>query len=183
MNVTKNKIYLMVLGLAGLALLVDRVFLSGDDGTPQSASAGDLALPRANSLAPAEEHAEAAPIPELPFPRAVERFAGKATTRDVFAPPALPGRAEAEDAPENQAEHARHPASADAVGRAAFADRYRVTAIVHDEGLKIAVIDGRWLRLGATLDGCELIRIERRSAHFKCYDGEAILEFTLGVPD
>lgn len=173
---------MLILGFAGVALLVDRLFLGGDDG-PQSASASDFLLPRANDVAQAEEHAELAPIPELPFPRTVDRFASADVARDVFTPPGLPDPGNSDESGQNQQENPRNSMASNAVGRAAFADRHQVTAIIHDEGLKIAVIDGRWMRVGERLDSCELVEIERRSAHFKCYDGGVILEFSLGKRD
>ena len=47
--------------------------------------------------------------------------------------------------------------------------------------LRIAIVDGVWVREGAKFDGCKLERISNNQAVFSCYDGDATL--VAGTPD
>ena len=46
--------------------------------------------------------------------------------------------------------------------------------VIH-EGLRIAVVDGSWLRLDQDFDGCRLTAIAGNEVRFACHDGDAVL--------
>ena len=63
------------------------------------------------------------------------------------------------------------------MGRAEFIRRHELGGILFHEDLKIAVLDGRWMRIGELIDGCTLKKISGNTARFECYDGKAELAF------
>lgn len=64
--------------------------------------------------------------------------------------------------------------------QAAFQAGHELGGVLDHERLKIAIIDGRWLRIGDKVDGCTLTRISGDTVCFECYDGEAVLKPSRG---
>jgi hypothetical protein len=126
--------------------------------------------------------AEELSIPELPFPRNLKSTDSTVALRDIFARPpsaAMETTAEgASDSPETSAK----PGEKQCIGRAAFAVQHRLKAVMVMEGLKIAIVDGRWMQVGDVVDGCTLSDISGESAVFRCRDGDALLSSFARTP-
>ncbi len=167
----KKKQYLLVLVLGGAALIVDRVILSEDATEPTAAiatSGSSLAGGTPAFVVPA---AAASPIPEVPFPAGVTSLGPDHVLRDLFAPPksSIPEG----DSADNIGERAA--AVAGRVTASTFMTRHRLQAVLRNPTLTIAVVDGTWVHVGESVDGCTLTAIENEAAHFECYDTSATL--------
>ena len=168
----KKRIYLGVIGLCGIALLVDRLVVTQGVSAPAKA----LADVRGPILQPSGARAvkKTVSIPELPFPRMLKPMDPAATFRDLFAPPDNSGRyGRAGNARGQRGTESRGDASA--TNRQAFLAGYHLKAVLDDPGLKIAIVDGLWVRVGQSVGGCRLTRVEGTTACFACPDGEAVL--------
>ena len=171
MSKAKKQAYVAVMVLGGAALVVDRCILTPSVTMPASVAASDRS-PRAGIRPPTVPGAPGpadAPlsIPELPFPRGLPPWDPNAPIRDLFAPPSE----------ENAADKARSTKAADA-GKgtcAAFAKEHRLDAVLLQESLKIAIIDGVWVRIEESVDGCILSEIVGNKVRFLCRDGDVVL--------
>ena len=167
----RKRAYLMVLAVGALALAVDQCVLTSGGTEPSTAIAANSGLPVAGP-SPGATAEPARSIPELPFPRGLKSTSGQMPIRDLFFPPNLAGtRGSARLA----ADKGRRNAS-DSVGRAMFVTRHRLDGVMALQRLRIAVVDGAWIRVGDSLDGCELTDVSGNEARFECADGEATLE-------
>jgi len=123
------------------------------------------------------------PIPELSFPRNLKPFDPSAPIRDIFARPqsvavdTANGRSDQEesDAASDSPETSAKPGGNQRIGRAKFATQHRLEAVMIQQSLKIAIVDGRWMQVGDVVDGCTLSDISGESAVFRCRDGDARL--------
>ena len=157
----KNRTYIVVILLALCALAVDRFVLSGVTG-PATVSADEATrelTARIQALTPT-----GLSIPELPFPRNLPSSNGRPVTRDLFAPVTL----ETSDATDTL--------NATKKDRQTFAERNRLEAVISDGSTHIAVINGLWIQPGQSHDGCVLTRVMGNRAHFKCPEGETVLD-------
>jgi hypothetical protein len=168
---SKKHAYVAVMVLGGAALVVDRCILTPSATMPASVAASDRS-PRAGIRPPTVPGAPGpadAPlsIPELPFPRGLPPWDPRAPIRDLFAP----------HAEENAADKARSTKAADA-GKgtcAAFVKEHHLDAVLLQERLKIAIIDGVWVRIEESVDGCILSEIVGNKVRFLCRDGDVVL--------
>jgi hypothetical protein len=165
MQLTKRqKICLAVLGVAGVALVLDRAVLSrGPRGGPASAAADETAtgapLPRPSGL-PAAEPPKAAPSGSLVDKLQALAKAGDEVA-DAFALPAA-WRAELGARP--------RPSAADVFGR-----RHRLTAVMLTGRIRRAVVDDTCLAVGEVMDGFRLIAVDAASATFVRGDARVTL--------
>lgn len=168
----KKRIYLGVIGLCGIALLVDRLVVSEGASAPAEA----LADVRGPNLQPSDADAgkKTVSIPELPFPRMLKPMDPAEPIRDLFAPPDKSGDS-------GRVGNARGQSGTGSAGdasptnRLAFLAGYHLKAVLDDPRLKIAIVDGLWVRIGQTVGGCRLTKVEGPRACFACSDGEAVL--------
>ena len=144
---TKKHAYAAVMVLGGAALVVDRCILTPSATMPASVAASDRS-PRAGirppTVTPAPPDAPLS-IPELPFPRGLPPWDPRAPIRDLFAP----------HSEENATDKARSTNAADA-GKgtcAAFVKEHHLDAVLLQERLKIAIIDGVWMRIEESVAG------------------------------
>jgi hypothetical protein len=162
----KAKVYLGVLPLAVVALLVDRLVLDGGKPGPEQASAAPMAArpTKPSALQPAPVAAVPAPAPPAPSPplgRLAALMRGRQIdpqhVRDAFAPAPswLP------PAPEPPAPKAPEPKKLPD-----FQDRHELTAVIMGPQGARAIVDGKCLAVGQTLDGMKLISIGRKTAVF-----------------
>ncbi len=173
MSGRKKRIYLGLMALGATALLVDRFVLSDGVTQPDSALAGDR-LVSAPIAPPAGNSTVALPIPKIPFPRGLAPFDPDRAARDVFLPPAFVGeRRDSGDG--NMAAGDGSSARPGTTGTAMFITRHKLDGVLIDQGLKIAIVDGLWIRLGELLDGCKLTDISGQEARFECRDAQAVL--------
>ncbi len=164
----RQKVFVSILALGAGALLVDRAFLPG----PKQAAAGTE--PEAAGDAPASH---AAPGESLPSPSrgglaerlddlAVARGPDPFAMRDAFA---LPQSWLAQNQP---------------LGPAAerFREAHRLTGVMLSEAGGYAVIDGRCLLVGQTLEGFTLVAVSERSAVLESGSDRVELELVQPAP-
>lgn len=164
MMTSKKTLYAGLLLLGGLALFVDRFLLAGGVTplTPSSASAAPpLAL--TGMVAPPD------PLPELPFPRNLPEISTP-SLRDPFVPPSHL----APPSPANEGSPDSGPSSRESLGA-----RHALRGVIVSQGLKIAIINDQWLRVGETIEGCTLLDVIENEARFWCHDGGTALKVDL----
>ena len=174
MSLQKRRTYLALMAAGGVALVVDRLVLTDGVTGPSVA----VALTPDASTAPVEtasaQGAIPSSIPELPFPRSLGTLDVDAAIRDLFAPPELDA-----DAGASGSQPGKNQPGGDGDGYttgAMFVSRHRLSAVLIQQGLRIAVINTRWVRIGDTLEDCTLLSISGNEALFECPDGEAVLK-------
>jgi len=203
MTSSKKRTYLALMSVGAAALFVDRCVLT--EGTPAPASAEEVPLlgvdaesqaptrpggptdqlrpdvPGRRTPSPFEKGglkgvaAEELSIPELPFPRNLNPYDPSAPIRDIFMRPPSAAVETADQAASDSPESAATSGEKQRIGRAAFAAQHRLDAIMIQQRLKIAILDGRWMQVGDVIDGCTLFVINGESAVFRCRDGDALL--------
>jgi len=185
MKITREqKILAGVLGLAGVALLVDRVFLLDATGSPRDAIG-----------APVEPDPGDAPSPGLPESPARElEQAGKELERrfDAIAESRGLTPGEIDDAFSSDAEWAAFPMVEKKVEDTpvrertieqritAFRLRHRLTAVMHTGDADWAVINGDLYAPGRTIGECTLVEVRSDAAVFRL--GSRTFELRLPGP-
>ena len=160
----KKKIYIAVMLLGGVALVVDRCVLTTSVTMPATVAA--TAPPPPAASAPS---AETLATLELPFPRAIPAWDPQSPIRDLFAP------FSDENATDKRHTRSRRGADAGQGTCAAFVTQHRIEAVLVQESLKIAIVDGAWVRIGESVDGCILTEIVGNKVRFRCRDGDIVL--------
>ena len=185
MATRKKQLYLGVMLLGGAALFVDRFLLPSSATAPAPVAAtptrAGRSLRPATADAPGKDPAVELSVPELPFPRNLPPWDHSGPMRDLFSPLTAGVQTTADN-----------PDAASGQGTcAAFSREHRLEAVFVEsgatgngaaEGLRIAVIDGRWVRVGETLDGCTLIEADGNKVRFRCRDGELSLRLAAAPP-
>ncbi len=169
----KQIVYVVMLGLAATALVVDRLLGPGG-GTVKTANAEYVAPVEPESQPPASDVAPEKPPPDLAGRLAMLASARSIDidrSRDVFVPsPAWQGDfgrggPAAMDAPPADAESALD----------AFRRTRQLGAIVDGGSEMGAIIDGQFVRVGQFLDGMKLVHISPDSATFQSSQGQVEL--------
>jgi len=166
----RKKVYLIGIGVGFVALGIDRFMLPESATAPleaEAAASGRAIIPDANS------DVARAPIPAVPFPKNLPAFDPTHDIRDVFLTPSDALAAQAGDRKGPKTGEPNQVSSA-----AEFAKQHTLNAVLDDQRLKIAVVDGRWMKVGDTFDDCRLTTISGTAAHFLCPYGEAVLDFS-----
>jgi len=178
MQPSKNKIYLAFMLLGGVALVVDRCVLTPSLTMPATVAASTPHGPPASPLSKGgTEEGQAASAPsaetlatlELPFPRSIPAWDPQTPIRDLFAP------FSDDDATDKR--RTRSPRGADA-GQgtcAGLLSQHHLEAVLVQESLKIAILDGAWVRIGESVDECVLTEIVGNKVRFRCRDGDTLL--------
>lgn len=179
MSGKRKRTYFAVMIAGGFALVVDRCIPSQDPLDPVAA----VARVPARSPTPASAHPPERPstssIPELPFPREVEPYDPDSPIPDLFIPPGSVMPRNAPDGATGKAtQDEERNKSVTGATQAAFHLTHRLTGVLIDERLKIAIVDGMWVRVGQSLDGCMLSAVSGNEARFTCHDGESVLKIT-----
>lgn len=158
-----------VLAVAGLGLLVDRVIIGSDMTGPAESSAGvfDDVTADPASLLIVPDKAGGAPRtgadPAGSLANRLRQVAGLATTgngsvtRDAFAPG--PGWAPVGSAPDAGGEAA--------MAAEAFKRDHKLEAVLLTGDQRYAVVNGRTIYVGQTLQGYRLVSVRERSAEFQ----------------
>ena len=161
----KKKRCLLVMGLCGVALIVDRLTPTNSSTVPAAAQAAPT-RPIVNTAA------EGLPlIPKLPFPRSLRTWDRSSDIRDIFLPPQIENNA----TDEGQSPDETPSRVDDETNRQSFASQHALHAVMVSGSLRIAIVDGTWVREGASFDGCKLECISNNQASFSCYDGNVTL--------
>ena len=187
MDSRKKKLYGLLIAVGAVALAVDRIFLSGGPapagaaGTVMSTGSKSVGVEPAasNAARPNASTAENAAstgnrlIPDIPFPRGVAPWDPDKPMRDLFRPPFQEVSNLGDGANSNSVRKAR-----DLPGRDGFSDRHKLQLVLTKENFHVAVIDGAWLRVGDSVEGCVLREIRGAAAVFSCHNGDAALSAT-----
>ncbi len=177
MSGRRRVVCLAVVSCGGLALAIDRCVLTDGVTQPVVALGDEGGDPRVRpDVAPPGE-AHALSIPEVPFPRGLSASDNRlATMRDLFAPPrevlerlARKDGTDKDDPAAGSSEGAGRPNSA------TFVTQNRLDGVLLYQRLEIAIVNGLWVRIGQSVEGCTLAAISGKEARFECYDGEAVL--------
>ena len=176
---TKRWIYVGVLALAAIAFVVDRVFL----GEPESASA-DEPLPLATKAKVARDPLTEPEEPVGPIDPTLDRLEQlpeAVPERDVFS---LSGaflarqkelEEEAAKATEAQEIQKIDPAET-------FAKQHTLQTTLLGPDLSMAMIDGKVVRVGDTLDGFRLVQINSYRVKFRHGVSGAVVVLSLPSP-
>jgi len=165
MSARKKKTYAAVLIVAAMALLVDRLLVAGS--LAPAAAATDRSLTALGVKTPTEVSALVA---ATPFPTALPQFSAAGEVRDIFSPTPrvqniLLGLEQWEDPRAGLASSHRKPETAPAK---LFEQNHHVTAVMVARQNAVAIVDDAWLKVGDTMDGCELVEITGTNVTFKC---------------
>lgn len=174
----KKHVYLTIIGLGAIALVVDRLLLPQDTATPATAAA---------DVSPQQAHEDTGvasvprlPIPELPFPNGLDAFAlsqSPGGPRDLFARPVSQSDLTTENpGTDKNGRRGRGKNSPRKLGHAEFERAHTLGGVLIHQRLKIAVVNGAWMRTGDSIDGCRLARVDGNQVAFECYDGTALLK-------
>ncbi len=156
----QRKVYVSVLALAGAALIVDRFFLgaSSVSGPAPAAASQEFAVPQRTAAEKIQQPTKDEPIAGDLAAR-LEALRQPGDTGDLFYCGFAPPRAQL-DAP-------APVEAAPAFDTEAFIASHPLSAVMRGNGGSLAVIGKRVLRVGDTLDGLTLVRIENQSAVFE----------------
>lgn len=162
--------------------------LSPDPHTLPSPGGGESGLrksPMLNSQTGSAQQpmaAEAISVPELPFPRNLKPVEPTAAMRDIFARPISAATATANEDDGDGMGGSPKTGEKRPMGRATFMTEHRLEAVMINEGLRVAIVNGQWKQIGDCLDGCTLLDITGESAVFHCPDGDALLSPFVRMP-
>jgi len=166
MGPNKKLIYLGLLFVTGGVFLVDRLFLD----EPETATAQTAPVPAAGSEPPrprqaAQTESQEAPDPSLNRLDELDELDDVPAPRDVFSPsvPMLMHYKLLQDADGERGEQTGpKPGSPEA-----FEEQYELQGTFVSQGALLAVVNGRVLRLGDTVDGLRLAKIEPYRVEFR----------------
>ncbi|MEK7731181.1 MAG: hypothetical protein AAB363_04920 [Planctomycetota bacterium] len=161
---SKKKIYIAFMLLGGAALVVDRCVLTPSVTMPATVAAAVPPPPAASALP-----AKTLSTLELPFPRAIPVWDPQSPIRDLFAP------FSDEDATDKRRKRSPRGADAGHGTCAGLLSQHHLEAVLVQESLKIAILDGAWVRIGESVDGCVLTEIVGHKVRFRCRDGDTLL--------
>ncbi len=163
----KRKAYVVIMLVGAGALFVDRCIMQPGLTAPAPVSAAVSTRAGETTVIPAPT-AEALATLELPFPRTMPKWDAQSPIRDIFAPGSH------ETATDKQPRSRRSAEK----GLGTCADilaHHRLEAVLVQNSLKIAIVNGALLREGASVGGCTLTEITGNKVRFRCRDGEAAL--------
>ncbi len=170
MTPQKKRLYIAILACGVIALIIDRVAVGY---APEVA----IAAPAPSAILPDDSSAVAAidSIPELPFPQLVEAL-GPSEFVDFFMPPTLRHRSSASEQDDEASDI--NNLTQKTLGKndyLTFESTYTLDAVMLSPKFHVAIINGSWVQLGQSLDGCKLSKLTDNIARFECSDGIATL--------
>lgn len=177
MQTQRPKVYLALVGCAVGALLLDRLVLT-ESATLPSVAVGDPGSDQGGGVgnSPGVEKLLAS-IPEIPFPRNLPPLSAFSSIPDLFADPSTRLRGESYgEAAENGLQRGGTGGLPERASTNQFQRRYQLDGVMVYQRLKIAIIDGRPVRPGDTIDGCTLSDVSGLEARFECHDGVVALK-------
>lgn len=176
---SKKKTYLAVMLIGGAALVIDRCFLTpgvtGPAPVAASVTTTNSGVPAPGMDAPRPATAaQTLTTLELPFPRAIPVWNPQSPIRDIFAPYS---EGDATDKPRTRSHRNGDGGQGTCAG---FVSQYHLEAVLVQESLKIAILDGAWVKIGESIGGCVLTEIIGAKVRFRCRDGDAVLALSPG---
>lgn len=176
MTARRRTLYLLLIGLGGAALGVDRLLLTPSVSGPVEAegSTGPASSPAGTVTLSDPRSAE--PIPALVFPGPLPPPGDRMLVRDVFEAPEQAFFAVASrTATDKNAPDKTDSTSAEPRSFSDFAEQHRLTGVLIRDRLRIAIVDGQWVMPGQAMDSCSLLTVSGIDAAFQCHDGVAVL--------
>lgn len=174
MSKRKKQVYACVITIVGIVLVRELTTSAGPAvvlGAPKAAS---RRAPSAEAQ-PAHQANNAGAYVLVParFPPNLPQHS--AVNRDVFdlssvAKEALlhdPEELDATGGPANRAEHAKQDVTVFLPEQ--FKEQHVVSAVASSGGFAMAIVDGVWMSIGQSLDGCALVRVSGETAVFDCF--------------
>ena len=167
MKLNKRRITSVCLaGLALSALLVDRLALRGGGDLGPSTAEADQELPRSAPEPTPGESAEPCAAPSTTIDGLLAGYDNVNPRRDPFVlSEAMRAALEAAAAQQEEAQDA-HP-QPKATPADEFAAVHRLEAVLISESGQLAIVDGRPIRVGESLDGFRLAGVEPLAANFE----------------
>lgn len=167
----QHKIYIGVVSVAVIGLVLDRTLFTPADAV---ATSMDEYTVDASAEPPAENTARALLAAEHSLANRLKsvsasRSADPHHVSDIFTSPWA-----------NSAEGVVSPVAAPSAA-AEFRQRHRLTALMGADGGGYAVIDGKCLRIGQSIDGCVLTAVTTRTAMFHVESSGEQFEYVLPV--
>lgn len=172
MNKRKKRIYGAILLLALLALLLDRL----SSGPAPSRAAGYTSRPLSD-LGVVPIDTTTVSVAAAPFPSIPGETVRTGSVRDVFAATESVRKAMlSEEGRDGESGQTRGRGARVATATpASFEDVHRLKGVMSGARNSFAVVDDTWLRVGDTLDRCELLAVTPTTATFRCPIGEVTL--------
>lgn len=175
MTKRRRTVYLGLMVVGGMALAVDRCVLSDGAITPEQAMALDADRVSVHPAIPATTSTMSV-VPVVPFPAGIDSYDPRSPLRNIFLPRSLDKRVgDAEAAPDKHGRNSRGSRDKTNVSSEVFTSTHRLIGVMLYDGLRIAIVDGLWLRIGQHVDGCVLQNVAGNQAQFRCGDEEAVL--------
>jgi len=165
----KVQVNAALVGLALTALAVDKLFLSGGDGSvPASASAQEFGLAELAGVDGADSYDDQAGPSYSDLDVRLEDFDARDPQRDPFE---LSQMLRARVHTQTQ-EQSDRESDAETLRRTAeeFKSANRLDGVLSSGRNPIALVNGRTIRLGQTIDGFELIAVQDLTAVFQLDD-------------
>ena len=107
----------------------------------------------------------------IPFPKALSTLSPDESIPDLFLPSGM--------------RHAEAGDSGSGVGHAelriraaGFEEQYKLTGVMINARVHMAVVNGMWVEIGQSLSGCRLTIITGTEAEFHCPDGPVTLRLS-----
>jgi hypothetical protein len=164
----RKQLYGGFLLLGALALLADRGLFSQSHGPAGALADGSQSLGGTIAIG---HDGPSVLVAATPFPSVYDSDEPPADVRDMFRITDTIRAAmdmnenDETDGPQGPRSRVRPP-----VALAPFSERHSLQAVMVSRGVRIAVIDGRWVRIGDQLDDCQLADIIGTQAEFDCGD-------------
>jgi len=173
MNPRRKRMYMAIMLCGVLALCIDRFMVGYGPDTAEAFMA--TSSRSADSVLMNDDHVVHGGIPELPFPHLVQA-AIPVEFVDYFMPPSL--RHRRTTVGQNGAMLEPSLGQEDKKSKAdylTFESTYTLDAVLLSPEFRVAIVNGRWVQFGQTLDGCKLDELTDNIARFHCTDGIATL--------
>ncbi|HWA49613.1 MAG TPA: hypothetical protein VG742_15175 [Dongiaceae bacterium] len=170
MKVTpQQKILAAVLVVGAIALSADRLlFLNSSASADTTPAASEYALPAATPTAAVSAGARLSPAPQLPAAPAPAASIAQRLRDAAKAAPTTGGDAFAFGECWRQAEPAAAaPDNSGTLAAEQFKTTHHLTGVLTGNGRPVAMIDGRIVPVGQSIDGYRLVDVSHRSATFE----------------
>ena len=173
MSRRRRSAYLALMLLGGAALMIDRTVLSDGVTGPDSAvatSASDPIIPMASPI----KHQT---VPVLHFPRGFDSYEVSEGIRDIFSPLQKQDIGNgAKVGTDKNGLYADGSLAISSASTMAFSKAHRLGGVILSDRLKIAIVDGAWVKVGQVVDGCRLDSVSGNEARFVCRDESVVLK-------
>lgn len=162
----ERKVLLGLLGSAGVILVADQVLL----GPPQGASASQTTPAVQPPPAPAAENNDAGDSPSAALPLSRESSELVETWNARLSEATTEGLLEADLADPFAAVEQYEPEPTGLMAPLAFQQQHKLSSVMTGGDIGVAMINGKPVRIGQTIEGYRLISVDDRSAVFRAGD-------------